>query len=125
MIRQAEEAEQAALDEQSDHLGDHLAERSAEGVSEGVGEDAAGQSVAGSGGAVFDLLDVTESLGNHFREHHLEIVRWPWKLFCAKWARMLEQTARRLVKERREREAREREERMRRLQETHDEQWSR
>jgi len=36
----------------------------------------------------------------HFHEHHREIMRWPWKLFCAKWARMLKQLAEQQEKER-------------------------
>ncbi|HLZ20729.1 MAG TPA: hypothetical protein VKQ30_01215 [Ktedonobacterales bacterium] len=31
-----------------------------------------------------------EAIGACFHEHHADIVRWAWKLFCAKWARMLE-----------------------------------
>lgn len=30
----------------------------------------------------------------HFREHHEAILRWSWKLFCAKWARLIQAMAR-------------------------------
>lgn len=29
-------------------------------------------------------------MGAHFHEHHDVVVRWPWRLFCAKWCRLLE-----------------------------------
>jgi hypothetical protein len=38
-----------------------------------------------------DILTITEAMGAHFHEHHHDIVRWSWKLFCAKWARMIKQ----------------------------------
>lgn len=44
---------------------------------------------------LFDLLDVMEGMSNHFHEHHADILRWSWKLFCAKWARMLDQVSKR------------------------------
>lgn len=37
-----------------------------------------------------DLLDVVEAMSAHFHEHHREILtRWSWKLFCAKWVRLI------------------------------------
>lgn len=41
------------------------------------------------------LLDVIEAMGAHFHEHQAEVLRWPFKLFCAKWRRMVVQVARR------------------------------
>lgn len=31
-------------------------------------------------------------MGTHFHEHHADIVRWPWKVFCRKWARLAHAT---------------------------------
>jgi hypothetical protein len=31
-------------------------------------------------------------MGAHFHEHHADVVRWPWKIFCRKWARLLAAT---------------------------------
>ncbi len=25
----------------------------------------------------------------HYHEHHQELMAWPWRLFCAEWARMI------------------------------------
>lgn len=38
-------------------------------------------------------------MGAHFHEHHAEMMRWPWKVFCRKWARFLDAT---VVERRRE-----------------------
>lgn len=56
-----------------------------------------------------DLLDVVDSLSNHYHEHLDAILAWSWRLFCARWIRMLESEGRRLLRERAEREAREQE----------------
>lgn len=37
-----------------------------------------------------DMLLVVEAMSAHFREHHEAIMRWSWKLFCAKWIRLIE-----------------------------------
>jgi hypothetical protein len=49
------------------------------------------------------LLDVIEALGTHFHEHQADILRWPFKLFCAKWRRMVMQVARREAERERDR----------------------
>lgn len=36
-----------------------------------------------------DLLDVFEAMSYQFKEHHEAIMRWSWKLFCAKWVRLI------------------------------------
>lgn len=41
------------------------------------------------------LLDIIEALGAHFHEHQADVLRWPWKLFCVKWRRMMVQVAKR------------------------------
>lgn len=46
-------------------------------------------------GAALSILDVCEGLGTHFHEHHEAVMRWPWKLFCAKWRRLMVQTTQR------------------------------
>lgn len=33
-------------------------------------------------------------MGTHFHEHHDDVARWSWRLFCAKWARLMVQVAR-------------------------------
>lgn len=66
-----------------------------------------------------DILAVIEAMGTHFHEHHDDVVRWSWKLFCAKWARLSVQVAEQ-ERDRRQRE-REREE-QRRWQEFRDRQ---
>jgi hypothetical protein len=54
-----------------------------------------------------------------WRERHQDIMRWPWKLFCAKWCRLL----RILDQERQEREEMEREREFARLRAAHKEQF--
>jgi hypothetical protein len=56
-------------------------------VSGASGEDDPDQDSADA----LDILTITEAMGAHFHEHHHDILRWPWKLFCAKWARMIKQ----------------------------------
>ena len=41
------------------------------------------------------FLDIVEALSAHFHEHHDAVMRWPWRLFCAKWRRMMVQVAKR------------------------------
>lgn len=51
--------------------------------------DCADEEAAPSG---FDVLDLIEAMSAHFHEHHQEIVGpygWSWKLFCAKWVRLI------------------------------------
>lgn len=60
---------------------------------------------------VFDILTIIEAMGTHFHERHDAVVRWSWKLFCVKWARLTVQVAE-LERDRRARE-REREQRER------------
>lgn len=66
-----------------------------------------------------DLLQVVENLCAHYQERHSDVMRWPWKLFCAKWVRVLE-AIRQQQRERREREI---EHGQRRLAEKHQQQW--
>lgn len=49
--------------------------------------------------AKFDLLDVIEGISALFHEHHDAIIRWSWKLFCAKWARMLDTASKRALEQ--------------------------
>jgi len=35
------------------------------------------------------VLDVVDAMSAHYHEHHQELMAWPWRLFCAKWARMI------------------------------------
>jgi hypothetical protein len=37
-----------------------------------------------------DFLLIIEAMSNYFREHHEAIMRWSWKLFCAKWVRLIQ-----------------------------------
>jgi hypothetical protein len=66
-----------------------------------------------------DLLEICEAMGTHFHEHQLELLRWPWKLFCAKWVRLLEAGAR----ERARQEQRRVEQELRELERAHAERW--
>lgn len=36
-----------------------------------------------------DVLDILDGMSSHYHEHHEALLRWSWKLFCAKWARWL------------------------------------
>lgn len=54
-----------------------------------------GDAVEGEHGASYSVHAVIEGMGAIFHEHHAEIVRWPWKVFCSKWARLIEYEARR------------------------------
>lgn len=54
-----------------------------------------------------DLHDLLEALGTHLHEHLDTILRWPWKVFCRKWARLLDWLA--AEEERKEQERIERE----------------
>lgn len=44
-------------------------------------------------GESFPGLALLEAMGTHFHEHHEAILRWSWKLFCAKWCRLLDWAA--------------------------------
>ncbi|HET8905957.1 MAG TPA: hypothetical protein VFN11_03230 [Ktedonobacterales bacterium] len=66
-------------------------------------------------GGTLDLLDVVDSLSNHYHEHLDAILAWSWRLFCARWARMLDAEARRMVRERERSETREQEQERRQL----------
>lgn len=56
-----------------------------------------------------DLLDVVDALSSHYHEHLDALLAWGWRLFCARWARMLDALAVREVRERARREAQEEE----------------
>lgn len=56
-----------------------------------VGQDDTQDDEDGEAQDALDILAITEAMGAHFHEHHHDILRWPWKLFCAKWARMIKQ----------------------------------
>ncbi len=62
------------------------------------------------------MLDVLEGMSAHFHEHHSDIVRWPWKLFCAKWVRLITASTRDWEERQRDEEAREERERRQRIQ---------
>lgn len=47
-----------------------------------------------------DLLEIMEAMSAHFHEHHEAIMRWSWKLFCRKWARLMAWAAEEREKER-------------------------
>lgn len=70
---------------------------------------------------VFDLLDLLEAMSAHFHEHHEAIMRWSWKLFCAKWVRLIKFAA----EEKARKQQREREDEMRRLGNEHAARWGR
>lgn len=48
-----------------------------------------GATVADDGAREPDVLDILDGMSSHYHEHHEALLRWPWKLFCAKWARWL------------------------------------
>lgn len=78
-------------------------------------------------GADTQLLDIVEAISTHFYEHHDAVMRWPWRLFCVKWRRLMVQVTRRQVeREERDREMAhkrsEREERLA-LEHAHRQQW--
>lgn len=50
-----------------------------------------------------DIISVIEGMGSLFHEHHDTIVKWPWKLFCEKWGRLIRYSADEEVKERKRR----------------------
>ncbi len=52
------------------------------------------------------MLDVVDALCSHYGEPILAVLReWPWKLFCARWRRLIAYTAeQRAEQEKRERE---------------------
>ena len=56
------------------------------------------------------MLAVLEALGAHFHEHHADLLRMPWLVFCGKWVRLIEYEARERVRKRRQAEERERDE---------------
>lgn len=59
-------------------------------------------------GEGMQLLDIVEALSAHFHEHHEAVLRWPFRLFCAKWRRMMVQVAKRESERKRDQVARER-----------------
>ena len=70
----------------------------------GTGDDAgeAGDDEGDERGEI-DLLGICEGIAAHYETTHSEVVGWPWRLFCVKWAR----TVRAAAKRERERKARE------------------
>lgn len=36
------------------------------------------------------MLTIIEAMSYQFKEHHEAIMRWSWKLFCAKWVRLIQ-----------------------------------
>lgn len=60
-----------------------------------------------------DILDVLDAMASHYGETTREMLKfWSWKLFCARWRRLVEY----MEVEREKRRDREREEAFRRLQ---------
>lgn len=60
-----------------------------------------------------DILDVLDAMASHYGEPMLEMLqRWSWKLFCARWRRLVEYSA----AETKRREEQEREAAFQRLQ---------
>lgn len=69
-----------------------------------------------------DILDVLDAMASHYGETTLEMLRrWSWKLFCARWRRLIEY----MEVEREKQREREREEAFRRLQNETDREHSR
>lgn len=68
-----------------------------------MGDDAADDSAE----AGFSFLDVLDAMASHYGETVMELLkRWPWKLFCARWARLMDYLdAERAKQEERERKA--------------------
>lgn len=54
-----------------------------------------------------------------YHEHYDALLRWPWKLFCAKWARALRIGYERTRERTRQEEERQTQERLRALREAH------
>jgi len=51
------------------------------------------------------IANVIEALAEHYNEPYRAVLDWPWKLFCARWRRILRYSHDQQVKaERRERE---------------------
>lgn len=44
---------------------------------------------AAEGDGDLDFLDALDGMSGLYHEHYDTLLRWPWKLFCAKWARAL------------------------------------
>lgn len=85
-----------------------------------AGEGAGGEDEDKSGG--LDILDVLDAMASHYGETTLEMLRqWSWKLFCARWRRLIEY----MEVEREKRREREREEAFRKLQNEIDREHSR
>lgn len=36
-----------------------------------------------------DLHDLLEAMQERFKEHEAQILAWPWRWFCQKWARLI------------------------------------
>lgn len=43
-------------------------------------------------------------MSERYHEHHREIMSWSWKLFCAKWVRLIEWSAKEKQKQDKRRE---------------------
>lgn len=54
-----------------------------------------------------------------YHEHYDALLRWPWKLFCARWARAIRIGDERAREQRRREEERETERKLKELREAH------
>lgn len=70
-----------------------------------------------------DVLDVLEGMGAHLHEHHSDMLAWPWRLFCAKWARTMVAGVREKERTLREKEQREETQQRMALARAHQRQW--
>lgn len=62
-----------------------------------------------------DGLDLVNALCAHHEEPAELVLRWPWKLFCARWAGLYEYLAKKRAEDEEKAEEREREEAFRTL----------
>jgi hypothetical protein len=66
-----------------------------------------------------DFLDALDGMSALYHEHYDALLRWPWKLFCAKWARALRISEEQGRERRRREDERQTQEALRALREAH------
>lgn len=44
-------------------------------------------------GESFHILALLEAMSERYHEHHAAIMAWSWRLFCAKWCRLIDYAA--------------------------------
>ena len=61
------------------------------------------------------MLAIINMLGEHYGEGYAEVIRWPWRVFCARWAAVYRKARTERMKREQEREDREHEADLRRM----------